>query len=548
VSDVPGRLAGIVGRLLRKDRTERYASAADLLAELDGIPPHDAVGPVAARRLGRGSRVRAGIVIAALAALLAGAWLVVRRAERGVPAVRRLAVLPLTDLTGDPDREFFVVGMHDILISELSQVPGLVVISRQSTLRYQRSIEPAPVIARSLGVDALLEGSVSLDGDSVRINVQLIRAEPEEHLWSASYHRRIESALALQGEVARSVARRIHARAVPNSAPAPTAPLVSREAQDAYLKGLYYQERLIQAAALDPAHIETIRTAVGWLEKAVALAPDWAAAHARLARAYHWIASFGEPALAAEYYPKSKAAALRALELDEKEAQAHASLGFVLFKHDRDWAGAERSIRRALELDPNSHQWIYALYLLTAGRTGEAVSHFRLAQERNPLSAIVTQQLALAWACDGREEEAIRELTGLKARLDATPPWLRSSLAAFYIDDSRYPEAIAQLETLAVVVDSHAQSLAELAYAYAGSGRATDARRLLARIEARPDSWYAPELYLALADTDRAIAIVERAFAARPDTYSLFRCGPVYRALSHDPRIQDIVRRLRFPN
>jgi TolB-like protein/Flp pilus assembly protein TadD len=547
--DMPERLAAIVHRLLRKDPEERYGRAAELLAELDPSSPERRGWAPEPTTRPRRSRIaaRAGIVTAAVAVLFVIAWQVVSRGKDRLAEVRRLAVLPLANLTGDPAREYFVDGMHGTLISELSQIPGIVVISRQSMMQFRGSTEPVSVIAHQLGVDALLEGSVTLAGDSIRVSLQLIRAEPEEHLWAGSYEGQLENVMELQGEVARAVARTIHTSAVADTSSGTPRTPVSREAQDAYLRGLYHHEQIIQSGALGSEHLESIRHATGWLEKAVGLAPNWAAAHAMLARAYHWIASFF-PDLADEYYPRSKAAALRALELDEGEAQAHASLGFVLFNYERNWTSAERSIRRALELDPNSHHWIYALYLLTAGRTGEAVRHFRLAQERNPLSGIVTHQLAMAYACDGRPQEAVRELTELRTRLNGTPPWLRSALGAFYLKDSMYPEAITQLESLAIVVDSDPQALAELAYGYASAGRGDEARRLLTRIERRPDRWYVPELYIALGDTGRAIAIVERAFEANPSAFLHFRCSPVYSQLSAEPRIQNIVRRLRFPD
>jgi eukaryotic-like serine/threonine-protein kinase len=539
---IPEGLARVARRLLRKNPSDRYRTVDEVLADLDSSP---AVA-IGANRSWRPVRTLiAGLSATVLLSALSGAlWWAVKRGVR-TPTIERLAVLPLANLTGDPGREYVVEGMHEALISELSQVPGLVVISRQSMLRYRGSTEPVSLIARELGVHALLEGSVSLAGDSVRIAVRLIRAEPEEHLWAASYGEGLENALTLQREVARDLARTIQIPAMPG--PVPRATAVSREAQDAYLKGLYHHERLIQEAGLSPDQREIMRTATAWLEKAVALAPGWAPAHAKLARAYHWIASF-DSQMADEYYPKSKAAALRALELDEKQAQAHASLGFVLFQYERDWAGAERAIQRALELDPNSHQWIYAIYLQAAGRTAEAVEHFKLAQERNPLSAIVTQQLAGAYACDGRPEEAIKELNELRARFDEAPGSLRSALAALYIERSMYPQAIAQLESLAVTADSDPQALADLAHGYARIGRWNDACRLLSRIETRPDRWYAPELYLVLGDTGRAIAVVESVFKSTPSELINFRCSAIYHDLGAEPRIQGIVRRLRFPH
>jgi tetratricopeptide (TPR) repeat protein len=292
--------------------------------------------------------------------------------------------------------------------------------------------------------------------------------------------------------------------------------------------------------------LEMLRSAIASLEEAVALAPEWAAAHAKLARAYHWVAS-NFPELAAEFYPKSKGAALRALELDEKEAQAHASLGFVLFSYEWDWEGAERSIQRALELDPNSHQWIYALYLLAAGRYEEGIGRFRRAQERNPLSTIVNRQLAWAYACAGRHDEAITELKTLKGRLGDSPDWLRATLGEYYLAKAMPTEAISELETAVAMSDTMPQRVAELAIAYAHAGRVGDAQRLARWLEARPGQWYAPRLYLALGDTGRAVAEVETAFEKYPSTFGHFRCDPIYPELAAHPRIRAIVRRLHLP-
>ena len=363
-------------------------------------------------------------------------------------------MLPLANLTGDERQEYFADGMHEVLVTELSQIPELTVISRQSTVQYQGTDRPVPVIARELGVDALLEGSVFRAEDSVRITVQLIRADPEGHMWAGTYHGALRNAIALQGEVARAVGLAIHARAAPESH-ARLAAAVRPEAQEAYLQGLYHLERQMIAIELTRSdRLEVLRTAVASLENAVALAPEWAAAHAKLARAYHWIASNYEE-LAAEFYAKSKAAALRALELDPNEAQAHASLGFVLFNHEWDWEGAERSIQRALALDPNSHQWIYALFLMAVGRYDEATTHFRRAQERNPLSMLLKRQLAWAYSCAGRHDEAIAELEELQTRLGDSPDWLRAAFGQEYLMRSMYPEAIAALESAVTVSDSN---------------------------------------------------------------------------------------------
>jgi tetratricopeptide (TPR) repeat protein len=322
---------------------------------------------------------------------------------------------------------------------------------------------------------------------------------------------------------------------------------VSPEAQEAYLQGLYHLERQMVTLELSSSdRLKALRTAVANLENAVALAPDWAPAHAKLARAYHWIASSYDQ-LAREFYPKSKTAAVRALELDPNEAQAHASLGFVLFNHEWDWEGAERSIQRALALDPNSHQWIYALFLMAAGRYDQAVTHYRLAQERNPLSPILQHQLAHAYSCAGRHDEAIAELEELQIRRGDSSADLRADFGEEYLTKSMYPEAIAALESAVAMSDSNPWIVALLAHGYARAGRVGDAHRLVPWLEQRSGHWYAPQLYTVLGDTGRAIAMVRSAFEQRSERILYLRCSTAYPALRNQPQIREIVRRIGIP-
>jgi TolB-like protein/Flp pilus assembly protein TadD len=523
------------------------SSTGPLLGAAAALPAEGGWVVPAWLRCSRASWKRVGILVATLAGLMAAGWAVRNQLRHPTPEIRRLAVLPLANLTGDERQAYFVDGMHEALVTELSQIPELTVISRQSTVQYQGTDRAVPVIARELGVDALLEGSVFRGEDSIRITVQLIRADPEGHMWAGTYHGTLGNAIALQGEVARAVGRAIHARAVPVRHARLAAPAVSPEAQEAYLQGLYHLERQMVAMEITRSdQMEALRAAVANLEHAVALAPEWAAAHAKLARAYHWIASNSEE-LAPEFYPKSKAAALRALELDPNEAQAHASLGFVLFSHEWDWEGAERSIQRALALDPNSHQWIYALFLFAAGRYDEAATHFQRAQERNPLSPILKRQLAYAYSCAGRHDEAIAELEELQARLGDRPAWLQAAFGEEYLAKSMYPEAIAALESAVTLSDSNPWYVAPLAYGYARAGRVGDAHRLVLWLEQRPGRWYAPQVYTVLGDTGRAIAMIQSAFEQRSGDILYLRCETAYPALRNKPQIREIVGRIGLP-
>jgi DNA-binding SARP family transcriptional activator/TolB-like protein len=555
-----GETRALVARI-RAEPKESQAAAPDhrsgmrVAAASTGLPPDAGaalpaeggwVVPARLRR-SRAAWKRVGILVATLAALLAAGWAVRNQLRPATPEIRRLAVLPLANLTGDERQAYFVDGMHEALVTELSQIPELTVISRQSTVQYQGTDRAVPVIARELGVDALLEGSVFRGEDSIRITVQLIRADPEGHMWAGTYHGALRNAITLQGEVARAVGRAIHARAAPEPHARLATPAVSPEAQEAYLQGLYHLERQMLTMELTRSHrLAALRTAVANLEHAVALAPEWAAAHAKLARAYHWIASSYRE-LAPEFYPKSKAAALRALDLDPNEAQAHASLGFVLFSHEWDWKGAERSIQRALALDPNSHQWIYALFLFTVGRYDEAATNFQRAQERNPLSPILKLQLAQAYSCAGRHDKAIAELEELEARLGDSPDWLRSAFGEEYLAKSMYAEAIAALESAVTLSDSNPWYVAPLAHGYARAGRMGDAHRLVLWLEQRPERWYAPQVYTALGDTGRAIAMIQSAFEERSGDILSLPCETAYPALRNRPQIREIVRRIGVP-
>jgi TolB-like protein/DNA-binding SARP family transcriptional activator/Flp pilus assembly protein TadD len=515
-------------------------AATDLLAEGGWVRP-------AWLGWSRTSWKRIGILVATLTALMATGWAIRNRNQPETSVIRRLAVLPLMNLTGDERQEYFVDGMHEALVTELSQILELTVISRQSTVQYRGTDRPAPVIARELGVDALLEGSVFRAQDSVRITVQLIRGNPEGYMWAGTYQGALRNALALQGDVARAVGQAIHAKTAPNPHARPAAPSVSPDAQEAYLQGLYDVERQMVELDLPPSdRLKALRTAVANLEKAVALAPKWAAAHAKLARAYHWIASSYDQ-LAPEFYPKSKRAALRALELNPNEAQAHASLAFVFFNYEWDWEAAEQSIQRALALDSNSYDWIYALFLFAGGRYDEAVTQYQRAQERNPLSQLLKGQLAYAYTCAGRLDEALAELEELRVRIGDSSDWLKTAFGEIYLRKSMYPEAIAALESAVTMSDSQPGIVALLAYGYARAGRRREAHRLVPWLEQRHGGWYAPELYTTLGDTGRAIAMVRSAYEQRSEKLLYLRCSTAYPALRNKPQIREIVNRIGLP-
>jgi serine/threonine protein kinase/tetratricopeptide (TPR) repeat protein len=538
-------LEALTRALLQKDASRRPGSAAEVAEELRRLRKRVSSPPGSGLNRDRSHRLLS-LSVGVAALLAVGGLIVAYGPGDDALRIRRLAVLPLSIPSDDPEDDYFAAGMHDALIGELGKIGALSVTARQSVLRYERSDRPVPAIAAELGVDALVEGSVFRTGDSVRITVQLVRAEPEESLWTGSFHGGTQEALGLQGEVARALAGAVRAQLAPEeSARLATRAAVDPQAQEEYLRGLYLVQKHATMWMTPAEGREALGTAIRHLEKAVTLEPEWAAAHAKLALAYHWLASrFADQA--EEFYPKSKAAALRALELDETNAQAHASLGFVLQWHEREWIRAEREMRRAIELEPSSHHSIYAHLLNSTGRYEEALAQYRAAEEHNPLSELLQLQIAFAYRCAGRHEEALARMQELEARAVGDLPDLGAEIGYEYSALSRHEEAIAELEAVAAREDSLPQALAMLAYVYARAGKADEARRLFERLQDRPEAWFAPELYAEMDQPDLGVSSLASFMERRPGRIGGYKCTAAYRALGDNPRIQAVVRRHGF--
>jgi serine/threonine-protein kinase len=584
-SEAMPSVPAIVSRLLAKDPVERYPTARHLLADLESVralaprvpapkaarrPSSDSSGraPAVVRRRRRlleyVRRARSSKRAMAFATLLvmtvAGLVAASRFASRPTE-IRRIAVLPLANLTGDPDLEYFVDGVHYALSSELAKIGALTVYSRQSVLRYRGSDRPLPEIARELGVDALLEGAVFKSGDSVRITVHLLRARPEQQMLEATHDGLLSHALVLHNVVAREIADSVHARLAPAEARERRAAkrVVDPAADKAFLAGLYHLERSLKGQLITgPEQAEVLDSAIHHFKKAIALEPEWSAPHARISTAYRLRSTHFTEDTAAEYDRRAKAEALRGIELDETDAEAHASLASVLLFRDRDWVGAGRAIRRSLELDPYARAMTAASYMTAAGRHDEAIPLWRKAEARYPLSEQLKSWAVMAYACAGFHDEAIaraRELTDRMTRSGRTgvpgdSTWLLNFLAYEHSMKGEHVEAIAAAEAL-VARDAKPESRIALAFVYARAGRRDAARALAERLEAearpRGRPWRPAELYAALGDTQRALDMVEAATKERRPEAN-FRCSITYRVLEHEPRMRGLARSLGFPS
>jgi serine/threonine-protein kinase len=462
------------------------------------------------------------------------------------PAIRSLAVLPLDDLAGDPDQAFFADGMTDALISNLARIRALKVISRTSVMQYKGVKKPLPVTARELGVDAVVEGSVLRAGRRVRVTAQLIDAARDRLLWTETYDREVGDVLTLQSEIARGIAQRIEVEVTPQERAhlARAGRRIDLAVHEAYLKGRYFWHKRTA---------ESVRHGLLCFEEAVRLDPSHAPAHAGIADSY--IVDGGRyldvpPKIA---YARARAAALRAIELEDSLAEAHNSLAAVLTDYDWDWAGADREYRRSIELNPNyvtAHSW-YAEHLSRMGRHAEAVAEARRALELDPVSTFSSMLVAWILYFARRYDEAIGQAT---KTLELDPEYVTALriLGWAYEESGRLEEAIAAHRKACELTQHRPNFEAQLGRAFALAGRTDEAREVLAGLakvsaESYVSAFDIAIIHTALGDRERAFEWLERAFEERSDHLPYLGVNPRVDALRGDPRFRDLLARMGLP-
>ncbi len=459
-----------------------------------------------------------------------------------LPRIESIAVLPLTNLSGDPEQEYFADGMTDALIAELGQIGSLRVISRTSVMQYKGAKRPLPQIAKELNVDAVIEGSVLRSGDRVRITAQLIGAVPERHLWARNYERDLRDVLSLQGEIARTIADEVKANVTPDvQARLASARPVNPEAYQALLKATYFWRKFPE---------EEYKKSLGYIQQAIALDRTYAPAHAALA---HYYLTEGGLSLrpVKEAAPLARAAALKALELDETLARAHHEMGAIKYQFDWDWAGAEPELKRAVMLSPNSsdsHNG-YGMFLTFMGRTGEGVRELQTALELDPL--VMARNINLGWGLlyARRYDESIAQL---KKTLELAPDvgYTNMHLAWGYAQKRKYPEAVAACRRAVSLLPYHQEVIGGCGMVYALAGRRQDALALLDRLKKHPgylDAYNVALIYDGLGDNDRTMEWLERAYRERSPQLVGVRIETWSDNLRSDPRFQDLLRRMNFP-
>jgi TolB-like protein len=462
-----------------------------------------------------------------------------REREPGALQVHGIAVLPLEDLSGDQAHEYFADGMTEALITSLAKIKALRVISRTSAMQYKGARKALPQIARELNVDAVIEGSVLRSGERVRINAQLIHAASDQHLWAESYERDFRDVLSLQSEIAGQVAHEVKVFLTPEERQRLKSDrAVNPQAHEFYLKARYYWNRRTE---------EGVKKALAYFQSAIDEDPTYAQGYAGVADAYH-IFGYYNVLSPGEAYPKAKAAALKAAELDPGLAEPHATLGVVKRDFEWEWAGADAEFQRATEINPGyveAHHWRSTLISML-GRHEEGIFEKKKALALDPLSVVIRTDLArmLYFARDPE-----RSLEECRAAIEMDPNFAgaRLGLGQVYLQQGRFEEAIAELEIGVRLASGSPFALARLAHGYAVGGQLEKARAGLEQLLRRSHEKYVSPydvalVHIGLRQIDEAFREMDRALEQRSLWMGYLKVEPQMDPLRSDPRFQRLLR------
>lgn len=550
--DVPGEFERIIARALKKDSAGRYPSMNEMLAELESTKKKLELSKAPKRQheskflriLAKPpARWLAILAVCGCGILLYAGYPKIKERLFGTAPekpITSLAVLPFQNLSADPEQEYFSDGMTEALISELSKIKALRVISRTSVMRYKKTDKVLPQIARELGVDAVVEGSVLRANNDVRITAQLVRAEPEKHLWADNFTRSLQNILALQSEVAQAIAREVKVTVAPEEQKRiASTRAVDPDAHEAYLRGRFMINKYSETNVL---------TGIGYFEKAIGIDSSYAPSYTGLAEAYDILGSVGylPPR---EAWPKVKVSAAKALGFDETSAEAYLLIADVKDIFEWDFKGAEEYYKRSLEMNPNyatAHSW-YAMYLASQRRFDEAIREARYSAKLDPLSPAVVSNVAWIYEKAGQEDSAliyIRETLSI----DSTVPISHEILGKVFLKKKMFQAAIEEQQKAISLGDSTV--LADLAITYARSGDVGKARESLAKVIRYSTRKYISAssiaaVYCVLGEKDKALESLEKAYEERDAALTYMKIfSPVYDIVRDDPRYQAVLRKV----
>ena len=588
-SEIPAELDRIVSKTLTKNREERYQTAKDLLVDLRNLRRKlelsaeiDRTGPPELRAAGstsgegtpataagalagttsaslpnRASSAEyfvskiqqhklaavATVVVLVIAAIGLSQYL---RASNTAAAIESIAVLPFQNRSSEADSEYLSDGLAESLIYRLSQLPNLKVSPTSSVFRYKgKEIDPIKV-GQELGVNAVLSGRMVQRGDNLTISAELVDVRSNQVLWGEQYDRKMSDLLATQREIAREIVDKLKLKVAGAEKGLEKHYTESNEAYQLYLKGRFYWNK---------RSAENFQKALHYFQQAIERDPNFALAYSGLADTYNLLGGpeAGGDMPPNEMFPKAKAAALKALEIDETLAEPHVSLAHTMYFYDRDWAGAEREYKKAIELNPNysvAHHW-YAIYLSVVGRESEALAEIRRAQELDPLSLSINAWLGWILVLAGQNDQAIEQL---HKTLELDPNFMLAHLRLGYVYEEKrmYAEAISEFEQVLRLSGGRFLGTASLAHVYALAGRRNEAQKLLNELLQQSTQRYVSPasiaiVYVALDDKDQAFAWLEKGNEIRDMNVVRLKVDPRYESLRSDPRFNDLVKRMGLP-
>ncbi len=508
-ADIPAEMAHIVSTAMQKESLRRFQSTGTL---------RDALRTV-------GKQLESGM-------------------KTQIPSDElRLAILPLTNISMNPNDQFFADGMTEELISRLSKIGRLRVIARTSVMQYKGTAKSIAEISRELNVASIIEGSVRKAGNKVRIRVQLVDARSQEHLWSDDYDRDIKDIFAIQTDVAHRVARALEIQLMGDEQK-----LIEQEATknldayDLFLKGRYFLGKRTE---------EALNKAVDYFQQATRRDAKYAVAYAGLSDSYTALAllEFLPPQ---EAFPKAKTAAAKANKIDPSMAEAHASLGLVKFQYDWDWLGAEQEFKETLRLNPNygSGHHYYADFLKALGRFDEALIEIKKAQQLDPLSLAINTGVGHVLYLSRRYDDAIEQY---RKTLELDPNYLQARLwfGRPFLQKGMYQEAIKELEAAVELSGGSVIATAMLAHARGASGNKSEALRILDELMKRSERQYVPSywigmIYIGLGDLDQAFAWFGKACEERSSWLAWMNVEPRFEVLRRDSRFPLLLKKIRL--
>jgi serine/threonine protein kinase/tetratricopeptide (TPR) repeat protein len=548
VSGAATDLDKIIFTALAKNPKDRYQKMEDLVEDLKTVS--QGLEPVKATARPQGAlrrRKKMMLYGGAAGLLLIMAVLLLTIFVGSGQAIDSIAVLPLDNLSGNPDQEYFSDGITDALISELAQIRALHVISRQSVMQYKGSTKALPEIAKELNVRAVVEASVLTAGSKVRINAKLVKASTDQTLWAQSYEREIVDILVLQSEVAQTIAQEIKVEVTPEEETRlASARVVDAEAHKAYLKGRYF---------LDMMTPESINKSIEYFQQSIDIDPEYAPPHAGLSDAcFHlvdWVITPTETSAIEDAMKKSKEAARRALEIDETLSEAHTSMASARLFYDWDWAGAEASYKKAIELNPGDARahMLYSQFFSFVGRHREAVEVAKRAEELVPLSPLTTYYVAQAYFMAREYDQSVEQI---EKALEFDPNFILALNLYGYIYWIRgqYKDTLAMWGKMHDITGR--KELSEKFFAVGDD--LMQAMRTWLELSETPGASFCLRpttysfVYLVLEDMDMAFHWLEKAYTERDTAIVFINMDPSFDYLRSDPRFQDMLRQMNFPD